>query len=134
MICKPKRVAIGKWCSEQWHKNAKCVSFRLTVIAFSELAKQKVLRSTGKNMFILPPTLKFCYLLSLLRLLSRKSYEMQMFHMSSLKMGLDQAVLNGVEAGTSGEVRKSTFNSICLLAFNLMLFYLLQGDTFEGGN
>jgi len=31
------------------------------------------------------------------RLLSRKSYEMQMFHMSSLKMGLDQAVLQGIE-------------------------------------
>jgi len=37
------------------------------------------------------------------RLLSRKSYEMQMFHMSSLKMGLDQAVLHGIEnTGTSG--------------------------------
>lgn len=35
------------------------------------------------------------------RLLSRKTYEMQMFHMSSLKMGLDQAVLNGVEGGSS---------------------------------
>ena len=39
------------------------------------------------------------------RLLSRKSYEMQMFHMSSLKMGLDQAVLKGFESGSSGEVR-----------------------------
>jgi len=38
------------------------------------------------------------------RLLSRKSYEMQMFHMSSLKMGLDQAVLKGFETGASGEV------------------------------
>lgn len=37
------------------------------------------------------------------RLLSRKSYEMQMFHMSSLKMGLDQAVLKGFESGASGE-------------------------------
>jgi len=37
------------------------------------------------------------------RLLSRKSYEMQMFHMSSLKMGLDQAVLKGFETGASGE-------------------------------
>ena len=37
------------------------------------------------------------------RLLSRKTYELQMFHMSSLKMGLDQAVLQGVEnkSGTS---------------------------------
>ena len=34
------------------------------------------------------------------RLLTRKSYEMQMFHMSSLKMGLDQAVLQGLESGT----------------------------------
>lgn len=40
------------------------------------------------------------------RLLSRKTYEMQMFHMSSLKMGLDQAVLQGFESsGSSGEVR-----------------------------
>ena len=38
------------------------------------------------------------------RLLSRKSYEMQMFHMSSLKMGLDQAVLKGFESGSTGEV------------------------------
>jgi hypothetical protein len=29
-----------------------------------------------------------------------------MFHMASLKMGLDQAVLNGFETGSSGEVRK----------------------------
>jgi len=36
------------------------------------------------------------------RLLSRKTYEMQMFHMSSLKMGLDQAVLQGFEKGESG--------------------------------
>ena len=34
------------------------------------------------------------------RLLTRKTYEMQMFHMSSLKMGLDQAVLQGIENGT----------------------------------
>eukprot|EP00804_Cyclotella_cryptica_P025678 CCRYP_002891-RD/>CCRYP_002891-RD protein AED:0.05 eAED:0.05 QI:284/1/1/1/1/1/17/975/2223 len=31
------------------------------------------------------------------RLLTRKTYEMQMFHMSSMKMGLDQAVLHGIE-------------------------------------
>lgn len=37
------------------------------------------------------------------RLLTRKTYEMQMFHMSSLKMGLDQAVLKGFETGTSGD-------------------------------
>ena len=37
------------------------------------------------------------------RLLSRKTYEMQMFHMSSLKMGLDQVVLKGFENGASGE-------------------------------
>ena len=35
------------------------------------------------------------------RLLTRKTYEMQMFHMSSMKMGLDQAVLQGIE--NSGE-------------------------------
>ena len=33
------------------------------------------------------------------RLLTRKTYEMQMFHQSSLKMGLDQAVLQGIEGG-----------------------------------
>jgi chromodomain-helicase-DNA-binding protein 7 len=37
------------------------------------------------------------------RLLTRKSYEMQMFHMSSMKMGLDQAVLQGFENGGSSE-------------------------------
>lgn len=37
------------------------------------------------------------------RLLTRKTYEMQMFHMSSLKMGLDQAVLQGIENGGEGE-------------------------------
>ncbi|CAB9496158.1 CHD3-type chromatin-remodeling factor PICKLE [Seminavis robusta] len=37
------------------------------------------------------------------RLLSRQTYEMQMFHMSSLKMGLDQAVLSGFETGSSGD-------------------------------
>ena len=31
------------------------------------------------------------------RILTRKTYEMQMFHMSSMKMGLDQAVLQGIE-------------------------------------
>lgn len=35
------------------------------------------------------------------RLLTRKTYEMQMFHMSSMKMGLDQAVLQGIEDGGS---------------------------------
>ena len=38
------------------------------------------------------------------RLLTRKTYEMQMFHMSSMKMGLDQAVLGGFESrDKSGE-------------------------------
>jgi hypothetical protein len=37
------------------------------------------------------------------RLLTRKTYEMQMFHLSSLKMGLDQAVLTGFESSSSGE-------------------------------
>mmetsp|Transcript_731 Transcript_731/g.851 ORF Transcript_731/g.851 Transcript_731/m.851 type:complete len:2199 (+) Transcript_731:210-6806(+) len=37
------------------------------------------------------------------RLLTRKTYEMQMFHMSSLKMGLDQAVLQGIENSTGNE-------------------------------
>ena len=36
------------------------------------------------------------------RLLTRKTYEMQMFHMSSMKMGLDQAVLQGIE-NTGGD-------------------------------
>ena len=36
------------------------------------------------------------------RLLTRKTYEMQMFHMSSLKMVLDQAVLQGIENTGSG--------------------------------
>merc|ERR1712176_1369501 len=31
------------------------------------------------------------------RLLSRKTYELKMFHMASLKLGLDQAVLQGIE-------------------------------------
>jgi len=35
--------------------------------------------------------------------LTAKTYEMQMFHMSSLKMGLDQAVLSGFEAVGSSE-------------------------------
>jgi chromodomain-helicase-DNA-binding protein 7 len=39
------------------------------------------------------------------RLLTRKTYEMQMFHLSSLKMGLDQAVLKGFESGSSNLVR-----------------------------
>jgi Superfamily II DNA/RNA helicases, SNF2 family len=37
------------------------------------------------------------------RLLTRRTYEMQMFHMSSLKMGLDQAVLQGIENGGVGD-------------------------------
>lgn len=37
------------------------------------------------------------------RLLSSKTYEMHLFNISSLKMGLDQAVLNGFEAGKSGQ-------------------------------
>ena len=37
------------------------------------------------------------------RLLTAKTYEMHMFHLSSLKMGLDQAVLSGIENGSSGE-------------------------------
>ena len=37
------------------------------------------------------------------RLLTRKTYEMQMFHVSSLKMGLDQAVLQGFESGAGEE-------------------------------
>lgn len=37
------------------------------------------------------------------RLISRKTYEMQLFHTSSMKMGLDQAVLKGVEGGSSKE-------------------------------
>jgi SNF2 family DNA or RNA helicase len=45
------------------------------------------------------------------RLLSRKTYEMQMFHMSSLKMGLDQAVLKGFESGASGEVSRRAFTA-----------------------
>jgi chromodomain-helicase-DNA-binding protein 7 len=40
------------------------------------------------------------------RLLSRKTYEMQMFHMSSLKMGLDQAVLQGIENNSADESGK----------------------------
>jgi SNF2 family DNA or RNA helicase len=36
-------------------------------------------------------------------LLSQKTYEMQMFHMSSLKMVLDQAILKGFESGATGD-------------------------------
>ena len=42
------------------------------------------------------------------RLLSRKTYEQQLFHMASLKMGLDTAVLHGVEnqkGSSKGKVR-----------------------------
>jgi chromodomain-helicase-DNA-binding protein 6 len=52
------------------------------------------------------------------RLLSRKTYEMQMFHMSSLKMGLDQAVLKGFESGSTGEVGKPGRISILELHFH----------------
>lgn len=38
------------------------------------------------------------------RLLTRKTYEMQMFHMSSMKMGLDQAVLQGIENASGSDV------------------------------
>jgi len=38
------------------------------------------------------------------RLLTRKTYEMQMFHMSSMKMGLDQAVLQGFESNSGDAV------------------------------
>ena len=38
------------------------------------------------------------------RLLTRKTYEMQMFHMSSMKMGLDQAVLQGIEASSDKDI------------------------------
>jgi SNF2 family DNA or RNA helicase len=34
------------------------------------------------------------------RLLSRKTYETQMFQISSRKLGLDQAVLRGIEEGS----------------------------------
>ena len=50
------------------------------------------------------------------RLISRKTYEMQMFHHSSLKMGLDQAVLNGIENkgadGNNGEVGYISFEQV----------------------
>lgn len=35
------------------------------------------------------------------RLMSSKTYEMQLFHMSSMKLGLDQAVLKGFESGSA---------------------------------
>eukprot|EP00584_Thalassiosira_punctigera_P005019 CAMPEP_0172532664 /NCGR_PEP_ID=MMETSP1067-20121228/5630_1 /TAXON_ID=265564 ORGANISM="Thalassiosira punctigera, Strain Tpunct2005C2" /NCGR_SAMPLE_ID=MMETSP1067 /ASSEMBLY_ACC=CAM_ASM_000444 /LENGTH=2277 /DNA_ID=CAMNT_0013317209 /DNA_START=169 /DNA_END=7002 /DNA_ORIENTATION=+ len=38
------------------------------------------------------------------RLLTRKTYEMQMFHMSSMKMGLDQAVLQGIENSSEKDI------------------------------
>jgi len=40
------------------------------------------------------------------RLLSSKSYEMQMFNLSSMKMGLDQAVLKGFEGGPGDSMSK----------------------------
>jgi len=46
------------------------------------------------------------------RLLSRKTYEMQMFHMSSLKMGLDQAVLQDFKNETSKGNGAMTKNEI----------------------
>ena len=57
------------------------------------------------------------------RLLTRNTYEMQMFHMSSMKMGLDQVVLKGFESGTTGEVRHiqrliPVLEQILLLASN----------------
>jgi SNF2 family DNA or RNA helicase len=32
------------------------------------------------------------------RFLTRKTYEMRMFHLGSLKMGLDKAILQGIES------------------------------------
>jgi len=54
------------------------------------------------------------------RLLSRKSYEMQMFHMSSMKMGLDQAVLKGFESSANGEVSCFLERMVCCLRRNSM--------------
>ena len=53
------------------------------------------------------------------RLLSRKSYEMQMFHMSSLKMGLDQAVLKGFESGGDVSPIQSIWFSVPCKMLNL---------------
>ncbi|CAB9502027.1 Chromodomain-helicase-DNA-binding protein [Seminavis robusta] len=46
------------------------------------------------------------------RLLSRQTYEMQMFHMSSLKLGLDQAVLSGFEGGAESALSKDEVESL----------------------
>jgi chromodomain-helicase-DNA-binding protein 7 len=65
------------------------------------------------------------------RLLTRKSYEMQMFHMSSMKMGLDQAVLQGFENGGSNEhgpVSNDSFFFTCILPFvgTKLIFIAIQ--------
>jgi len=55
------------------------------------------------------------------RLLTRKTYEMQMFHMSSLKMGLDQAVLQGIEnAGNGNDGHVSRLFRI--LSFHFLIY------------
>jgi hypothetical protein len=43
-----------------------------------------------------------------------------MFHMSSLKMGLDQAVLNGVEGSSTAEVSLNFVFHCVLDAFKLI--------------
>jgi hypothetical protein len=43
-----------------------------------------------------------------------------MFHMSSLKMGLDQAVLKGFESGASGEVSSFSHPTGDMLLFLLI--------------
>ena len=64
------------------------------------------------------------------RLLTRKTYEMQMFHMSSLKMGLDQAVLQGFESGGSEDVR--VLLSIATCCFACVPFCLVVFDSTDG--
>jgi hypothetical protein len=59
------------------------------------------------------------------RLLTRKTYEMQMFHMSSLKMGLDRVVLNGFENGSSGDV---SFDLMRRLSVAHQIHYESQGN------
>jgi chromodomain-helicase-DNA-binding protein 7 len=56
------------------------------------------------------------------RLLTRKTYEMQMFHMSSLKMGLDQAVLQGFESGggDSEQVSNDKVPSLVCIFFQIV--------------
>ena len=63
----------------------------------------------AKQRFVV--VLKYILFCQCCRLLTRKTYEMQMFHMSSLKMGLDQAVLKGFESGATGEVSTVDFSS-----------------------